>query len=233
MIRKTISFFLTAAFPFFLLIGSILIIFQPWFLRLEYSRKDFPPDPFGFSVDDRLRYGNDSLLYITRNKPDDYLAGLSFKSGNPVYNERELSHMKDVKIVFQRAKNWWLLILLLYAAVILIFWKRTYFQSELCRIIVRGSLITIAAIVTILIAVIFAFQPLFSGFHKLFFTGDSWLFYNTDSLIRLYPEKLWIDGFTLTGLLTLLFSAIFLMIGKSNVFPGFRKRNLERNLDSR
>jgi integral membrane protein (TIGR01906 family) len=225
MIRKTISFFLTAAFPFFLLMGSILVIFQPWFLHLEYSRKDFPSDPFGFSVEDRLTYGIDSLLYITRNKPDDFLAELSFNSGDPLYNERELSHMKDVKIVFQKAKNWWLLILLLYAAVILTFLKRPNFQTELCRIIVRGSLITITAIVTILITVVFAFQPLFTGFHTLFFTGDSWLFYNTDSLIRLYPEKLWIDGFTLTGLLTLLFSAIFLKIGKSNVFPGFRKRN--------
>ncbi len=33
----------------------------------------------------------------------------------------------------------------------------------------------------------------FTRFHEVFFTGDSWRFSNTDTLIRLYPELFWQD----------------------------------------
>ena len=51
-------------------------------------------------------------------------------------------------------------------------------------------------------------------FHHLFFTGDSWLFYADDSLIRLFPEKLWIDGFSLAAGLTAVFAVLILILSR-------------------
>jgi uncharacterized membrane protein len=38
------------------------------------------------------------------------------------------------------------------------------------------------------------FWAFFSGFHALFFEGDSWLFYYSDTLIRLFPIRFWQDA---------------------------------------
>jgi hypothetical protein len=46
------------------------------------------------------------------------------------------------------------------------------------------------------------FWQFFSGFHGLFFTGDTWLFSYSDTLIRLYPLRLWQDAVLYIGILT-------------------------------
>ena len=38
---------------------------------------------------------------------------------------------------------------------------------------------------------------------RLFFSGDTWLFYADDTLIRLFPLKLWSDAFIFMGIFTL------------------------------
>ena len=37
-----------------------------------------------------------------------------------------------------------------------------------------------------------AWDRFFVWFHELFFSGNTWLFSNTDTLIRLYPDAFWI-----------------------------------------
>jgi uncharacterized membrane protein len=40
----------------------------------------------------------------------------------------------------------------------------------------------------------------FTQFHEILFPPDTWTFYYTDSLIRLFPEKFWFDfGLLWTG----------------------------------
>jgi integral membrane protein (TIGR01906 family) len=58
-----------------------------------------------------------------------------------------------------------------------------------------GAFRTIALILTILAAVWLNFDQLFTQFHRIFFEGDTWLFYFSDTLIRLFPLKFWQDLF--------------------------------------
>ena len=74
-----------------------------------------------------------------------------------------------------------------------------------------GGWITIGLILAILAAIMIDFDALFRGFHAIFFTGDTWLFYTSDTLIRLFPEKLWSDAFIFMGVFTLI-GAIFLAL---------------------
>jgi len=45
-----------------------------------------------------------------------------------------------------------------------------------------------------------SFSSFFTTFHRIFFTGDSWLFSYSDTLIQLFPLPFWVDA---TALLTL------------------------------
>src|SRR5688572_24787681 len=80
------------------LINAGLLMF-PAFMRWEYTRPGFPADPYGFTTEDRLEYGPRGLAYLFNNEGIDYLGDLKFENGDPVFNERELGHMHDVKLV--------------------------------------------------------------------------------------------------------------------------------------
>jgi integral membrane protein (TIGR01906 family) len=42
----------------------------------------------------------------------------------------------------------------------------------------------------------------FTTFHRLFFEGETWIFPYTDTLIRLFPIRFWMDvGATIVGLM--------------------------------
>jgi integral membrane protein (TIGR01906 family) len=68
-------------------------------------------------------------------------------------------------------------------------------RPTLLRALFDGGIFTILLIITGLITVVLAFDWLFTVFHRLFFTGETWIFPSSDTLIRLYPEQFWIDAF--------------------------------------
>jgi integral membrane protein (TIGR01906 family) len=73
--------------------------------------------------------------------------------------------------------------------------------------------LTLGLIGAILAAILISFDALFTAFHHLFFTGDSWLFLYSDSLIRLFPLRLWQDGFIAMGILTAVGAVLFILAG--------------------
>jgi len=91
----------------------------------------------------------------------------------------------------------------------------------------EGSLLTIFIFFLIFFIVIFAFDSFFQYFHQLFFAENSWLFYENDTLIRLYPEKLWIDGFLIVSVLTITTAIIFFFVGTD--FSFFKKQSQRLN----
>jgi integral membrane protein (TIGR01906 family) len=44
----------------------------------------------------------------------------------------------------------------------------------------------------------------FTAFHRVFFEGNTWIFPRSDTLIRLFPNRFWVDiGATIVGLLVI------------------------------
>src|SRR5690606_9973488 len=122
------------------------------------------------------------------------------EDGSPLYNERELSHMQDVKAVVKGALTtlYATLAILLFAFVLAYKsnWLPDYFNA-----LRRGgrwmiglaiSLAFVAGAGILLNPEIF--WTFFSGFHAIFFEGDSWLFFYSDTLIRLFPIRFWQDA---------------------------------------
>ena len=63
----------------------------------------FPDDPYGFSTEDRIKWSGFAVKYSAqRLRKLNILVDLKFDDQTPLFNERELEHMLDVKIVVQQ-----------------------------------------------------------------------------------------------------------------------------------
>ena len=169
----------------------------------------FPPDEYGFTKEDRLKWAPYALNYLVNNEGISYLADLEFDDGTPLYNERELSHMDDVKRVTQGALRVWYMSLALLALLGVWAWFGGWWQAYRLGLMRGGWLMVGLAVAIGLIVVIGivinpnVFWNFFARFHRLFFEGDTWLFLYSDTLIRLFPIRFWQDAFLLAAVIAL------------------------------
>jgi integral membrane protein (TIGR01906 family) len=201
------------------LIGlGVRILLTPLFPNIEYRLPDFPADDYGFTLQDRLHWGPYGINYLLNNADISYLGDLKFADGRSLFNDRELSHMHDVKVVTQDFLLVWYLDLAILILLGLLAgrgkWLPAYIQG-----LKRGGWLTLGLAGTAgVIATLGTsgsgdlFWQFFSDFHGLFFKGDTWLFAYSDTLIRLYPLKFWEDAVLYIGLIAAL-SALGLAFG--------------------
>lgn len=212
-LHNIFSVLVTLVIPFILVMSAIRVLFQPLFLQIEYRAPGFPQDSFGFTLDDRLKWGTVSIEYLFNNTDISFLADQTLPDGTPLYNERELSHMLDVKVLLQVVIRIWIGILVALALILIWAWRGKWLP-DFGRGLARGGWLTLGLIAAILIAIVVSFEGLFTAFHHLFFTGDTWLFLYSDSLIRLFPLRLWQDGFIGMGVLTALGGILCVVLGR-------------------
>ena len=193
-----LSWLVTLLTPLFLIGLALRIMLAPWFLTVEYNMPYFPADEYGFTKADRLRWAPYALNYLTNNADISYLGNLKFDDGIPLYNERELSHMRDVKQVTQGGLRAWTVSLGALALLGLWAWRGNWGQAYVQGLRRGGWLVIILAAGFGGFAAV-AFWQFFAFFHSLFFTGDSWIFLFSDTLIRLFPMQFWQDVFTWVG----------------------------------
>ncbi len=209
---KALSILMAIIVPFLLIMTAIRVLINPFFLKFEYNQPNFPPDPYGFTTEDRLKWGILSMDYLVNDEPDNYLGTLTFDNGLPLYNERELSHMLDVRILVKNALKAWYVLLGLTAVIGLFTWKKGCLK-DYWKSIAQGGWLTLGLIVLILLSTFIDFSGLFTAFHGLFFEGDTWLFFASDTLIRLYPLKFWSDAFIFMGAFTVLGALACIIVG--------------------
>jgi integral membrane protein (TIGR01906 family) len=192
--------------PFFLMITSVRILMNPWFPQFEYRTPNFPADSYGLSFQDRLKWSQISMEYLNNYADISFLGNLNFPDSTPLYTAPELSHMADVKSVVSGAyKAWWVMLVVLAASG---FWAwHIKWFSDYLHALARGGFLTIGLI---LVGVALSFRDLFTEFHRIFFTGNSWLFSYSDTLIRLFPMQFWQDAFIWMGVFTVLGAGILI-----------------------
>ena len=204
-----LSWIVTLVVPIALIGLGLRLLLSPLFLQIEYNMPYFPPDEYGFTKTDRLKWAPYALDYLVNNEDISYLGNLKFNDETPLYNERELSHMDDVKRVTQGALRVWYSSL----AVLLVLGVWAWFGSwwpEYRLGLMRGGWLMIGLAVTVGLIVVVGmvinpdvFWNFFAGFHSLFFEGDSWLFLYSDTLIRLFPIRFWQDAFLWAAVIAL------------------------------
>jgi len=210
---KISSWIATLLIPLIILMLSIRLLISPIFPKIEYRLPGFPEDPFGFTLEDRLRWSEPSILYLVNNQGISYLEELNFEDGTPLFTDRELSHMEDVKGVVSgmRVGLAAAMVILLILTVIA---NRYSLRSEIIQAFYRGGWGIVGLIAAILFFVALSFNNLFTWFHQLFFESGTWLFYSSDTLIRLFPMRFWQDAFIFVGVLSLLMGAGIIWFAK-------------------
>jgi len=162
------------------------------FLVFEYGRTGFPPDPYGFTERQRFVLASTNIHYVLAHLPDDELAKQT-QDGVPVYSLREITHMADVRAVFVFVMRILQGSMILFILTGLVLWWRGR-TKELASAIRSGGILTTGLIGSIALVAFFAWQSWFENFHLLFFEPGSWLFYYSDTLIRLFPLQFWMDA---------------------------------------
>jgi integral membrane protein (TIGR01906 family) len=205
------------------LIGlGLRALLTPAFLQIEYNMPYFPPDEYGFTREDRLKWAPYALDYLVNSADISYLGDLRFEDGILLYNERELSHMEDVKRVTQGALNAWYLSLALLVMLGVWSWREGWMQAYRQGLMRGGWLMVgLAGAIGLIVVIGILINPnifwnFFAGFHSLFFEGDSWLFLYSDTLIRLFPLRFWQDTFLWAAVIALA-GALALVLGLKRV----------------
>ena len=195
-----LSYLVSLATPFALIGLALRILLTPLYYTIEYNMPYFPADEYGFTKEDRLKWAEPSVKYLVNSADISYLGELKFDDGTPIYDERELSHMHDVKNVVQGSlKVWYVSVAILILLAILA--QRSGWMPIYLDGLRRGGwwMIGLAATLGFIAGAGILLNPdifwnFFAWFHSLFFEGDSWLFYYSDTLIRLFPIRFWQDA---------------------------------------
>jgi integral membrane protein (TIGR01906 family) len=212
---------LTLSIPFVLLLSNLYLLTTPLFVRFEYARPAFPPAEL-FSDRERLSLAEATVHYLRSGEGPEYLRTL--RPTWQVYNEREVKHLVDVKVVMNAAFAVQAVALVLAVAAFFWLWRRRTSRSSAWLAVARGCAVLLAALLAVGVVVYFSFDVFFVFFHRVFFSGDSWLFAYTDTLIQLFPVQFWIDA---TWALALLAIAEAALVGGAIFAIGRRQAKAE------
>ncbi|MBM3136985.1 MAG: TIGR01906 family membrane protein [Chloroflexi bacterium] len=212
--KKVVSLllsFIILLVPLVIVMTAIRVALTPLFISVEYILPGFPPDEYGFTTEDRLFWSNYSIDYLLGRISHQELIDTRLPDGTPLFNQRELDHMLDVRILTQQVLQiWQILLMILMVLIVLAF--TTNMGRTLMESIKRGAMLTILIIFAVFLYLVINFNQLFTQFHQLFFEGGTWLFYLSDNLIRLFPLRFWRDIFLFIGGMSLLMSISLLFI---------------------
>ena len=208
-LSNILSYLTSLLVPLALIGTALRILLTPIYFNIEYRMPYFPADEYGFTQQDRLHWAPFALDYLTNNADISYLGDLQFEDSSPLYNERELSHMADVKNVVVGALRAWMISLAILILLAILAYQKKWMPAYINGLRCGGLwMIGLAAALGLIAGVGIVANPdvffeFFTLFHQIFFTGDSWLFYYSDTLIRLFPIRFWEDAFLWAAILSL------------------------------
>ena len=213
MLRKLLIFIIAIVMPFLLVVSSIRILANDWFIYSEYGNPSFPPDAYGFTTDQRTPLALTGLHSVL---PDSagivLLEQARLPDGSPAFNEREIKHMTDVRVLIGEVYPMQLIGLSLLVILAILFKNFSRLRDVVPLGLRWGALLTLTLLAALIAYVLLNFDAFFLSFHRLFFEGDSFMFKLSDTLIRLYPLQFWSDAAITIGLMTAAMAAIALLI---------------------
>ena len=199
-LSNLLSWATTLLIPVFLTLLGIRILLTPFFPVIEYRMPNFPDDIYEFTQEERLKYAKVSIEYLNNDAGPEFLADLTFEDGMPLYKVREVSHMLDVKILIQVALKVWAgafgALIILGITAKLTESTQAYFKGAQ-----RGGWLTLGLVAFLGIIASIDFWRFFTEFHHIFFEGETWIFEYSDTLIRLFPMRLWQDAFIMEAII--------------------------------
>lgn len=203
-----IRWLVIVAMPFFLGFTWITLVISPAYPTWAYSLDSFPPDldtrfvapervaQLGLvplTQTDRLELALVSVAFLESwQSPDEAIAMLEEQvlpvTGEPLFNESELSHMVDVKRVTDAIRMIAIVTAVVVIAGLFYLLRDPETRAVGYRATFQGGLATTIILIAIAGFILLGWSVFFVQFHELLFPPGTWTFAYTDGLIRLYPE---------------------------------------------
>ena len=197
--KKILIIMLIISLPFYILLKSVEInTFNKDIYLNSYEKHDAPAIT-GKSMEE-LEYITETILTYLRE-------GLDRKVLEPYFNDREVQHMEDVKILF---KNGFILknVLFFLSLVLIITFVVLKEQRTLAKGLFYGIFIWWGSMLLLFILSMLDFTKYFTYFHLIFY-NDLWLLNpKTDLLIQMLPKPSFINIFKRIVLLFMIILAI-------------------------
>ncbi|MCH4208118.1 MAG: TIGR01906 family membrane protein [Solobacterium sp.] len=188
---------------FFCLTAALLLTvidrccFDKGFYTREYTKCDTAAS-IEMSQED-LTASTDALLDYLQGRRDDIVVDVTVSGyEQEVFNQRETLHMKDVKVLYQKA----ILVRNILAAagaailagLLILRRKKGHRWSMLTTGYKAGACIIGALILFIAVWALSDFDAFWTSFHELFFDNDLWLLDpNTSIMINMFPDTFFFD----------------------------------------
>lgn len=210
-INKILVFILAIFIPYLLLMTGVRLVMTPAFPAMEYKRAGFPQDPYGFTIQERTKWSDYAVSYLTNDAGIEYLENLQDLTGQKMFAPDELTHMEDVKDVVTISSTVWYVLGGVSIAILLWFVIMRQWDS-IRKAFNAGGWITVGLLSALLVFLAVSFDQLFVYFHRLFFEDGTWTFSQSSTLIRLFPFEFWRDAFVLVIGFALLVGVLFVIL---------------------
>ena len=198
--------------PVFLVSSTVLWEFnEPRLYSYGFEKYDIPTLMF-MSTEDLERVAAQLRDYFNNDRE---LINVQY-AGHPFFSEREVTHLRDVKLLLNRVKalRWVALALTLGATIAGFAMKRDAFAPQLARLAMWAGGLTLGVLLLAGLGFFIDFGRLFILFHQLSFSNDFWqLDPLRDNLIRMFPEGFWNDAAMLIVLITVIEALLLTAIG--------------------
>jgi integral membrane protein (TIGR01906 family) len=191
--RVVLRLLIVAVIPLVLVMGVVRLLTLPWYPAWEYAKPGFPADPLAMAPDERLHLARASIAFLNMPRGAASLDDLRFADGAVAFNAREVSHMDDVKLVYDRLTAAALIALVIAAVAVWLLLRQGH-TATVWGAVSDGSLVILCLLVGLGVWMAVGFEGFFTAFHGIFFESDTWLFAYSDTLIRLFPLQLWSDA---------------------------------------
>ena len=168
VLRRALSLVVTVLVPVVLVLGGIRLVMSRPALALIYHLPGLPPDPYGFSLDDRLRLAPGAVDYLIEQRSDDFLRAQTAADGVPLYTEREIGHLRDVQIVTGYAMLALVAALVALVIVAVILARHPAGRAALWGGLARGGASDALLLATLLAFILIDWTRFFDTFHALF-----------------------------------------------------------------
>ncbi|SNZ16491.1 TIGR01906 family membrane protein [Hydrogenobacter hydrogenophilus] len=189
--------------PVLTVLLSVRLAFTEFFVRWEYSKKDFPEDRWGLSNEVRLRIAKLGLRAVLSDE------GMKDFKRSGFFGEREIKHMEDVKELLS------FLFPTLYVLGVLWLFLTLSLGSKrnIGQVLIISGGITQGLVLIIFLISLINYDWLFTTFHNYVFDPYSWRFKDDDMLLRVYPMKFWFDATLFVGSLSFILGSVLQGVG--------------------
>lgn len=139
---------------------------------------------------------------------------LSIDGRQPVLDESERSHMRDVGAVVRGL----LLLNVLALATALLGWRRLRAERHRRGWLMLAAAGTLAAVAVVLGAFFaLAFDAAFAAFHAIFFEAGTWTFGPDSNLLRFFPQPFWFEIALVAGATIVLAAALVALLARRDL----------------